>query len=756
MSDKKSGAVSAAVETRGYNFGTFAGVYTPALLTILGLVMFMRTNFVLGNAGLINMLIILAVGSSISLVTALSISAIATNTEVRGGGAYYLISRVLGPCFGTAIGITLFLTQSMAIPFNIIGASEALIVQWPELRSYFPLLNLGLGALLLLLVWFGSDWSIRAEYVIMVIQMVAVAFFLLGPIGDFSWANLVENLAPAEGVGSMIPLFAIFFPAVTGIMAGVNMSGDLKSPHRSIPFGTLAALGSAVVLYLIQIVLAAGCFSREEMISAPYGILVENALWGFGFVILAGVQATTLSTALSWMLGAPRVLQSLGADRVLPGFGFFQKTGGPKNEPRRALFAVLLLITPILLWTGFIGRDVVEIDDSPLNIMSRLVSLFFLFANAIINLAAFVESRGANPSFRPRFRFFHWSVAAYGAVACTIAAFLIDVWLSLAAVVVIGGLYLWTRYRNPGKMRYGDARHGFVYSRIQANLLLLQQLPLHPKNWRPTIMILTITPEKRGDILEYAMLVSQHRGILSVIQVIIQPPGQDFCELRAKRLVELRAIFKERNWEVLPTVVVAPEFDTALQTILQSHSLDPILPNIVMMGWPRQRERVSTFFRQIQLIVNGFRRNALILANASTCFVPRQDDGGTIDIWWKTPEGGSLMTILGYLVQHNHEWRRSRLRIFIMGSEAEAGYLNLILERARIAAEIVQIDPAEKLHIMFRRHSYNAELIFIEFNEYDLRDERLQTASHYLVGRMLRDMPPCFLAVSSGEADLMA
>ena len=175
-----------------------------------------------------------------------------------------------------------------------------------------------------------------------------------------------------------------------------------------------------------------------------------------------------------------------------------------------------------------------------------------------------------------------------------------------------------------------------------------------------------------------------------------------------------------------------------------------------MMGWPRQRERVSTFFRQIQLIVNGFRRNALILANASTCFVPQQDDGGTIDIWWKTPEGGSLMTILGYLVQHNHEWRRSRLRIFIMGSEAEAGYLNLILERARIAAEIVQIDPAEKLHIMFRRHSYNAELIFIEFNEYDLRDERLQTASHYLVGRMLRDMPPCFLAVSSGEADLMA
>lgn len=248
----------------GYNFGTFGGVYTPALLTILGLVMFMRTNFVLGSAGLVNMLIILAVGASISLATALSIAAIATNTEVKGGGAYYLISRVLGPCFGTSIGLTLFVSQSLAIPFNILGASESLVTQWPQLRPYFPLLNLGLGGILAFLVWKGADWAIKAQYFIMAVLGVSILVFLLGPIGSFSFENLRGNLAPAEGVVSMIPLFAIFFPAVTGIMAGVNMSGDLKSPHIAIPRGTLAALGTAVLLYLVQIVIAAGCFRARR------------------------------------------------------------------------------------------------------------------------------------------------------------------------------------------------------------------------------------------------------------------------------------------------------------------------------------------------------------------------------------------------------------------------------------------------------------------------------------------------------------
>lgn len=739
----------------GYNFGTFGGVYTPALLTILGLVMFMRTNFVLGSAGLLHMLFLLACGASISLATALSIAAIATNTDVKGGGAYYLISRVLGPCFGTSIGLTLFVSQSLAIPFNILGASEALVTQIPQMRTYFPLLNLGLGGILAFLVWKGADWAIRAQYFIMAVLGGSILVFLLGPIGDFSLETLRGNLAPAGGEVSMISLFAIFFPAVTGIMAGVNMSGDLKFPHLAIPRGTFAALGTAVLLYLLQIVIAAGCFPREEMIRTPYRVLTSHALWGLWFMVLAGVQAATLSTALGWLLGAPRVLQSLGVDNVLPGIVFFRKGNGSRNEPRRAILVVIAIVAPILLWAGFLGRNESDIEHSPINLMSELVSLFFLFTYAIINIAAFVESHGANPSFRPRFRFFHWSVAVYGALSCCIAAFLIDFWLSAAALVVIAGLYLWTRYRNL-EMGYGDARRGYVYSRIRSNLLTLPMLPLHPKNWRPTIAILTEEPETHGDLVEYAMLMSQHRGILSMIQIMELKDRRDFGKLRTNRLRELRSLIREREWQVFPTVVVAPEFDVALQIVLQSHSLDPIRPNIVMMGWPRQRERVQPFYSHLQMIVNDFHRNVIVLANASTRFVPQSFDGGTIDIWWQSQAGGSLITILAYLVQLDRGWRKSVLRIFLMDSKAEEKRIRYMLDKARISAEIVRIDPGAKFHLMLPRFSFSAELIFVEFKEYDTRDSRRQMVNHYLIERELQKMPPCFLVVSNGEADLLA
>ena len=748
-------ALTPAGSGGGYNFGTFGGVFTPALLTILGLVMFMRTNFVLGSAGLYDTLLILAAGASISFATSLSIAAIATNTEIGGGGAYYLISRVLGPCFGTSIGLTLFVSQSLAIPFNILGASEALVAQWPDLRPYCPLLNLGLGAVLAFIVWKGAGWAIKAQYVIMAVLGLSILVFLAGPLGHFSLATLEANLSPEKETISLIPLFALFFPAVTGIMAGVNMSGDLKTPHISIPRGTFAALGVAVVVYIVQIVIAAGCFPREEMIRYPYRILSENALMGLGFMVLAGVQAATLSTALGWLLGAPRVLQSLGVDNVLPGIRFFRKGAGPENEPRRAIVVVLLIIAPILLWAGFLARGETDVEHSPINLMSRLVSLFFLCTYAIINVAAFVESHGANPSFRPRFRFFHWSVAVYGAVTCVVAALLIDFWMSLAAVIVIGGLYTWTRYRNL-EMEYGDARRGFVYSRIRSFLLQLPNLPLHPKNWRPTIAVLTGEPERRGDLVEYAMLMSQRRGILSVIQLVVFPKDEDFGAMRTARLRELRAMFKERAWQVFPTVVYAPEFDTALRTVLQSHSLDPIRPNIIMMKWPHREERVAPFYRHLQIIVNDFRRNALVLANGSSRFLPRRYDGGTIDIWWQSQEGGSLMTILAYLVQLDRDWRKSTLRIFLMDSGAEEKRVRRVLDQARIGAEIVRISPEAKLHRMLPKFSFNAELVFIEFNEYNTHDERRQMVNHYLINRELRDMPPCFLAISNGEADLLA
>ena len=101
-------------DTDPRKFGTFAGVFVPNVLTILGVIMFLRTGWVVGQAGLTGALIILGIANLITFLTTLSLSAIATNTKVGGGGAYYLISRSLGLEIGGSIGVPLFLAQAIS------------------------------------------------------------------------------------------------------------------------------------------------------------------------------------------------------------------------------------------------------------------------------------------------------------------------------------------------------------------------------------------------------------------------------------------------------------------------------------------------------------------------------------------------------------------------------------------------------------------------------------------------------------------
>lgn len=740
---------------QGHQFGTFAGVYTPALLTILGLVMFMRINYVLGSVGLRATLVILIIGGTITLATGLAIAAISTNTDMGGGGAYFLISRVLGPSFGTSIGLTLFLSQTLAIAFNILGASESLVMGYPALRPWFPVLNLAIGLGISLLVWKGADWAIKAQYVIMGILGLSLLVFLLGPIGNFSLTNLSANWLPLSEETPLIPFFAIFFPAVTGIMAGVNMSGDLRNPHRSIPVGTLAALGTAILIYLVQIIMAAACFDRHEMIAKPYLTLVNHALFGLGFMVLAGVQAATLSTALGWMLGAPRVLQSLGVDNVLPGIGFFRKGVGQNNEPRRAMVVVVIICLGMLLWSGLAGRKATGAEDSPINFISVLVSMFFLFTYAIINVAAFVESSGRNPSFRPRFRYYHWSIALYGIIACIAAALMINWKLSLTALMIISLLYFWTRLRNL-EMSYGDARRGFIYSRIRNYLLMLQGLPVHAKNWRPTIAVLCGAPDTRGDLVDYAILMSQHRGLISVLQIVESNGEKPLLQLRNEHMAEWRQAAANRHWSIFPEVIIARKFDNALQIVLQSHSLAPIKPNIIMMGWPYQEERLEPFFSNLRTIVDEFALNAMILGSKRTIFQPLEETGGTIDIWWQTSAGGSLMTILAYLAQLDREWRKTELRIFLMPDSITPEKLNRLLDSARIKAQIIIIPDGVTQKQAVEEYSFHSELIFIELQHDIIHDKEKLNEFNEHVQDIRQTFPPFFLVVSNGEADLLA
>ena len=317
--------------------GTFGGVYTPSILTILGVIMYLRFGWVVGNVGLIGTLIIVTLSTGITFLTALSVCAIATDRVVRTGGAYYMISRSLGIETGGAVGIPLYFAQALSVALYTIGFAESVIEVFGGLNQLYVALVVTI--LVAVLAITSASVAIKAQYFIMagiVLSLVSFAF------GRPLEATDVELWGAAESVSEPFwSVFAVFFPAVTGIMAGVNMSGDLKDPVKSIPSGTLAAVGTGYVIYMVLPILLAGRADASTLIAEPL-IMQEMSAWGPA--ILIGVWGATLSSAIGSILGAPRVLQALARDGVLPRWMTFLGQGSGKTDEPKIGTAVTLVV----------------------------------------------------------------------------------------------------------------------------------------------------------------------------------------------------------------------------------------------------------------------------------------------------------------------------------------------------------------------------------------------------------------------------
>ncbi len=319
--------------------GTFGGVYTPSILTILGVIMYLRFGWVVGNVGLLGTMLIVTLSTSITFLTGLSISAIATDRVVKGGGAYYMISRSLGIEVGGAVGIPLFIAQTLSIALYIIGFAESVVQTFPT----FPILDEKILALVTTVLVAAvalksASFAIRAQFFIMAAIALSLVSFIFGhPITE---TTLGMSNTPAE-TEDFWRVFAVFFPAVTGIMAGVGMSGDLRSPTRSIPVGTLAAVGTGYLIYMVMPIMFA---YRADAATLIADLLVMQSMSFWGGAILLGVWGATLSSALGSILGAPRVLQALARDKVLPPWlSFLGKGNGADDEPRLGTIFTLII-----------------------------------------------------------------------------------------------------------------------------------------------------------------------------------------------------------------------------------------------------------------------------------------------------------------------------------------------------------------------------------------------------------------------------
>ena len=729
--------------------GAFGGVFTPSILTILGVIMFLRVGFVVGHAGIFHMLLILLLAKSITGLTSLSISAISTNTPVAGGGAYFLISRALGLECGGAIGLALFLAQAISVPFYIIGFTEALVRTFPEIQPHFLTIALLANACLFIVSYVGARWATKAQYVIMTVLALSIVGFLGGAISHFQKEIFVENWSFDPSAGSLLPfwgVFAIYFPAVTGIMAGVNMSGDLKNPGRAIPLGTLTAVAIGLIIYAAQILLCGGSQTRSQLLDASFETLCRQALFGAGFLVAAGVFAATLSSALGSFLGAPRVLQAVARDKIVPRLGFFARGSVGGDEPRRALWLTLAISSAAIYWAG------TDAQGQAFDTLAAVVTMFFLYTYGMINVSAFVESFAGNPSFRPRFKYYHWLAALIGAVACVGVALLIDYRAALLAVIILAALYFALR-RKVLQTRFGDARWGFRFSRLRNTMLKLAKMPTTPKNWRPTVLVMIGNPEEQYTLVIYAMWIGAQRGLVTLARMLVGDLDE-LIDRRKAAIDQLHSFVEDNEFEALSTVVVARDLDEGLSTLLQGYPVGPLKPNIVLLNWPSDGDRAADFVHYL---------NSVKLVNMSVVLlhdrgVPITQTNPRVDIWWRGQQNGSLMVLLGHLLALNWQWSRAKIRLIRViedaaGREPTDQALRELVNSARVNAEVQVLVSEGPFCEILHRHSSDASLVLLGFN---VPEENEAQDFYSNIQNILSELPTALLVHSSGEADLFA
>ena len=625
--------------------------------------MYLRFGWVVGNVGLIGTLIIVTLGTSITFLTALSIASIATNAPVKAGGAYFLISRSLGIEMGGAIGIPLYLAQAFSVALYIMGFSESMVAIFPGLN--IKVVGVVTTVFLSLLALFSTKAAIRAQFVILgVIAFSLISFFFGSPIGGEGY-ELFKG--PIENSENFWVVFAVFFPAVTGIMAGVNMSGDLKDPAKSIPKGTFLAVGVGYIIYMIVPFFFA---FRADAVTLVSDNMIMQRLAFWGFAILLGIWGATLSSAVGSLLGAPRVLQALMLDKVLPSkLSFLAKGSGTEKIPRAAT-----------IFTSVIALVLVVVGD--LNMIAPILTMFFLTTYGTLNLTSGIETMLQSPSFRPKFRV-HWIFSLLGTIGCIAVMFLINAVATIIAIVFIAGVYVWLRRRRL-KTTFGDVTRGLYLQVVRYALLRLESKDADAKNWRPNILVFSGMPTKRWHLIDFAYGIVQEKGLITVATIL---PTKGVTQERiTNHAHNISSALREKNIKTLVKVTTAQDPFIGSKQLVSSYGLGSMVPNTILLGDTEENSHHDSYCEMISHFYQSY-RNIVILQNDF-----KLDFAGAkkIDLWWGGLKGnGGFMMIIAHLIKTSPRWDNIDVcvKMVVPSEEAAKGTrenLKSILEKMRV------------------------------------------------------------------------
>jgi len=687
-------------------FGTFLGVFTPSVLTILGLIMYLRFGWVIGNLGLPLTLFIVVLSSSITFITALSASAVATNMRVGVGGEYFLISRSLGLELGGAIGIPLFMCRTLSITFYSFGLAESIAPflpkAWGEVTP-FTIQIIAVVIILFITVISGKSagLALKLQIPIMVAVGLSIVALVAGVIGGGVRApefTATYRTAP-EGFWYV---FAVFFPAVTGFTAGIGMSGDLKDPQKSIPRGTLLAVVTGGLTYMFVLILLGITASLSHAELAEPGVVwIKVAVLG-AWLVFPGIWGAILSSAFGSILGGPRVLQALSKDGLAPRFlSKLSKTGQPT----------------IATWvSGAIALAAVGLGG--LNAVAQFVTILFLTLYIIINLSAGLEKLVGDPSYRPTINV-PWYISFIGSIGAIIVMALINPLACLIAAVLESTLLIFLR-RRAMKKRWGDVRAGLWIALARFALLKLRRHTIDPRNWRPQILLFTGNPTKRMGLVRMANWFSQNQGLVTAVQLIVGDIDKEYKDVEKKQQ-EMDKALEEEGLVAFSEVDVVTDFQCGVLDIIQANGIAGLQSNTVMFGWPKRPGRLESTL-QIMRSVSRTGRSTIIARTGSAHESGKEK---RIDIWWRgLQNNGDLMLLLAHLLKLNTEWRGAKIRICsIVESEEErermAASLNKLVPETRIKAAIDVIARPKDITAVaaMHAHSRDSSIVFLGLRE---------------------------------------
>ncbi|KAF3346793.1 hypothetical protein VD0002_g2620 [Verticillium dahliae] len=587
--DKRPSLSGSDVSKKATKLGVVSGVYIPVYLNILSILMFLRFGLILGQVGLLGILGLLITAYLVDFLTTLSLSAIASNGEVKGGGAYYLISRSLGPEFGGSIGVLFYLAQVLNTALNVVGLIDCVRMNlgpaFPQ--GYWTIYGFETAALLVCtaLGLAGSSIFAKASNGLLVILTLAILSIPVSAIFktpfrdddlgiEFTGASLqtlIDNFVPHtqgaayKGFETFRELFGILFPATSGIFAGASMSGDLRNPSKAIPKGTLWAMLTTFIAYLVVIFSLAASTTHASFLRNTNVISLTNLS---APLILAGECAVTFFSAVMGLIGAAKLMQALARDQLLPGLTVFGKGTKKADEP-----VVAIMLTYAIAQIAMLAN---------LNQIATLISMGYQMTFFVMNLACFLLKIGSAPNFRPAFKFFSWQTAFAGSILSAAAMFFIDDSYAASAVCLLVFLFSLIHYLSPPKS-WGDVSQNLIYHQVRKYLLRLR--PEHIKFWRPQIILLINNPRSQTRLIQFCN--SMKKGSLYILGHVIVT--DDFNtgvhEARLQQAAWTNYISEKSRIKAFVQLTMSPSINWGIRNLILSAGLGGMRPNIAVMGF---------------------------------------------------------------------------------------------------------------------------------------------------------------------------